>query len=155
MAMAHARHKQTRAAGVARAPLLPYLRRMAGKLDSAAQMRLATLGEFVPRVQHAYGLVEQYASSRTNQEQYVQPMTRAFGKLKLQFMGAGLDSLSQLCGSLEMAARRGLSPISKARILRDGVGSLKFQLELEQRSVVSEAEAAARRAEAAQDPATS
>lgn len=126
---------------------------MAGKLSPTAQVRLATLGEFVPRVQHAYGLVELYATTTANREQYVLPMTRAFGKLKLQFMGAGLDPLSQLCGSLEIAAKRGLSPMTKVRILREGVGSLKFQLELEQRAVLSDEEAAQRRSEAEQDGA--
>ena len=119
---------------------------MAGKLSPGAQVRLATLGEFISRVQHVHGLVEMYTTSKANQEQYQMPIQRAFGKLKLQFMGAGLDTLSQLCGSMEMAARRGMSPSARARILREGVGSLKFQLELAQRAVHSDEQAAARQA---------
>ena len=69
------------------------------------------------------------------------PMARAFSQLKIQFMGAGLDSMSQLCGSLEIAARRGVSYMQKVRILREGVGSLKFQLEMEQRAIVSDDQA--------------
>ena len=41
-----------------------------------------------------------------------------------------------------MAARRSGSLVSKSRILREGVGSMRFQLELEARSLRS-AEAAA------------
>ena len=121
---------------------------MAGNLSPSAQVRLATLGEFTSRVQHVYGLVELYASAKANSEQYLLPLARAFAKLKLQFMGAGLDPLSQLCGSMEIAAKRGLSPSVKARVLREGVGSLKFQLELEQRAVLSDEEALQRKKEA-------
>jgi hypothetical protein len=128
---------------------------MSGKLSSGAQVKLATLGEFSSRVQHVHGLVEMYASSKANQEQYQLPIQRAFGKLKLQFMGAGLDSLSQLSGSMEIAARRGMSPMTKARILREGVGSLKFQLELAQRTVISDEQAEQRRTAEPDDEATS
>jgi hypothetical protein len=38
---------------------------------------------------------------------------------------------------MEMAVSRGGSQLTKSRILREGVGSLRFQLELEQRSLVS------------------
>ncbi|CAN5647864.1 hypothetical protein BH23GEM10_BH23GEM10_16730 [soil metagenome] len=118
---------------------------MAGKLSPAAQVRLATLKEFTPRVQHVYGLVELYATAKTNPDQYLLPMSRAFSRLKLQLMGVGLDTLSQLCGAMEIASKRGLSQNQKLRILREGVGSLKFQLELEQRAVLSDEEAANRK----------
>lgn len=124
---------------------------MAGKLSSAAQVKLATLREFGSRVQHVYGLVEVYASTSANPDQNLATLGRAFGKLKLQLMGAGLDSMSQLCGSMQLTARRGLSAAAKARILRDGVASLKFQLELEQRAILSDEEAAQRKAKAEAD----
>jgi hypothetical protein len=111
---------------------------MAGKLSPSAQGKLAALNEFSLRVQRVYGLVEQYASSKSNPDQYLMPMTRAFAQLKQQFMGAGLDSMSQLSGSMEIASKRRLALMQKVRILREGVGSLKFQLEMEQRVVVSE-----------------
>lgn len=126
---------------------------MAGNLSPGAKVRLAALGEFVSRVQHVHGLVEMFTTSKASPEQYLLPIQRAFGKLKLQFMGAGLDSLSQLCGSMEMAARRGFSPAAKGRILREGVGSLKFQLELAQRSVISDEKAAARQSADEKDEA--
>jgi hypothetical protein len=114
---------------------------MAGKMSPSAQGKLAALNEFSLRVQRVHGLVEQYASSKTNPDQYLMPMTRGFAQLKMQFMGAGLDSMSQLCGSMEIASKRGLSYMQKVRILREGVGSLKFQLEMEQRVVVSDDQA--------------
>jgi hypothetical protein len=111
---------------------------MAGKLSPQAQMRLASVRELERRVQHVHGLVEQYAAARVNVESYAIPMRRAFAQLKMHFMGSGLDAMSQLAGSMEIASRRTMSQVTKTRILRDAVGSLKFQLELEQRSIVSE-----------------
>jgi hypothetical protein len=118
---------------------------MAGKLSPGAQVRLATLNEFVARIQHVHGLVEHYAAAKTNPEAYLQAMSRAFSRLKLELMGAGFDSMSQLSGAMEIASKRGLSQAVKVRILREGVGSLKFQMELEQRSVLSDEAAAARK----------
>jgi hypothetical protein len=87
-----------------------------------------------------------YATARTNPEQYLLPMSRQFMRLKMEFMGAGLDAMSQLAGSMEIASRRGLSPVQKVRILREGVGSLRFQLELAQRALVSEDQEAQKKA---------
>ena len=115
---------------------------MTGKVNPLVQQKLNELQEFVSRVQRVHGLVELLATARSNPEQYETPVRRAFEQLKLQFMGAGYDSLSQLAGSMAMAARRSGSLVSKSRILREGVGSMRFQLELEARSLRS-AEAAA------------
>lgn len=124
---------------------------MAGNLSPAAQGKVAILNEFHARVQRVHGLVEQYATSKTNPDQYLMAMTRGFSQLKMQFMGAGLDAMSQLCGSMEIASKRGLSYMQKVRILREGVGSLRFQLEMEQRAVVSDDQARTRREAAAKD----
>jgi hypothetical protein len=115
---------------------------MAGKLSPGTQARLAELGTLLEKVHRAHNLVEQYAAARTNAEQFLLPLTRTFGQLKLQFTGAGLDAMAQLAGSMEIASRRGLSQSTKIRVLREGVGSLKFQVELEQRTLVSENRAA-------------
>lgn len=124
---------------------------MAGKLSPSAQTRLAALNEFSHRVQRVHGLVEQFATSKTNPDQFVMAMTRGFSQLKMLFMGAGLDALSQLCGSMEIASKRGLSHMQKVRILREGVGSLRFQLEMEQRAVVSDDDARRSKAAAAEE----
>jgi hypothetical protein len=115
---------------------------MAGKISPAAQGKLNDLGLLLEKVHRAHGLVEMYATAKANPNQYLLPLTRVFTQLKMNFMGAGLDAMSQLAGSMEIASKRGLPPTSKVRILREGVGSLKFQIELEQRAIVSEATAA-------------
>jgi hypothetical protein len=111
---------------------------MAGKISPAAQGRINDLGLLLDKVHRAHGLVELFATTKANPDQYLLPLTRVFTQLKMQFMGAGLDAMSQLAGSMAIAAKRSAPASSKARILREGIGSLKFQIELAQRAIVSE-----------------
>src|SRR5690606_33858293 len=111
---------------------------MAGKLSPRAQTRLAELAERDRRVHTVHGLVDQYAVARLNLESLELPLRRNFTQLKMHFMGAGLDALSQLAGSMEMTIRRGMAQSAKTRILREAVGNMRLQLEMEQRSVISE-----------------
>lgn len=117
---------------------------MAGRLSPTAQTKLAALTELDRRVQSAHGWVEQYAAAKANLETIEIPMKRTFSQLKMHFMGAGLDSLSQLAGSMEIASKRGMSQLAKSRILREGIGSMKFQLELAQRAILTEEKERAR-----------
>lgn len=117
---------------------------MAGKLTPRAQQKLAALQALAGKIQHVYGLVERYATSANDQQAEVQamPLRRAFSRLKVELMGAGFDSMAQMSGAMETAARRGGSVRNKARILREGVATLRFQMEQEQRQVISEDKAA-------------
>lgn len=130
---------------------------MAGNLSPQARMKLAALRTTADKVQHVHGLVERYGATRDPRQADMlgMPLKRAFGRLKLELMGAGLDTLSQLAGSMEIAAGRGGSQRQKLRILREGVGSLRHQVEMEQRKVVSADERARAREErdAARDEA--
>jgi hypothetical protein len=126
---------------------------MAGTLSPAARVKLAELATLLEKVQRAHALVEQYGVAKSNQEQLVLAVGRQFAQLKYHFMGAGFDAMSQLAGSMEMAARRGLSAVAKLRILREGVASLRFQVELAQRAVVTEEQASQRRADEARGAA--
>lgn len=83
-------------------------------------------------------MVEQFAAAKGQID--AMPMKRAFSDLKRQLMGAGLDAVAQLAGGMEIAAGRGASPVAKIRILREGVGSIRFQIEMEQRALVAEGE---------------
>lgn len=127
---------------------------MAGKLSPQAQQKLASLHAMSDKVQHVHGLVERFAATRdqAQADALALPLRRAFGKLKLDLMGAGLDTLSQLAGSMEIAARRGGAQTTKSRILREGVGSLRFQVEMEQRKVLSDEETARERADSEPKP---
>ena len=125
---------------------------MAGKLSPSAQLRLGTLADLERKVQSVHGLVEMFATTKSNPDTYEMAIKRGFTQLKMQFMGAGMDAMSQLAGSMEIASKRGMSQHSKGRILREGIGTMKFQLELEARSVVSEDQAKKR--DAAEKAAT-
>jgi hypothetical protein len=121
---------------------------MAGKLSPRAQLKLNELRELELKVIRVYGLVEQFAGTKSNPDQLATLTKRGFADLKRSFMGAGMDAMGQLAAGMEIAAGRGASQTSKARILREGIGSLKFQIELEQRAVVAEDEARQRAASA-------
>lgn len=112
---------------------------MAGILGPRERQKLAELEAFQQRVQHVHGLVERFGAERVNVDPHVTAMTRAFGRLKLTTSGAGFDSLSQLCAAMEIAAKRTGSKPFKLRVLREGVASLRMQLEVAQRAVLSEA----------------
>lgn len=112
--------------------------RMPQKLSSRALVRLASLREFEQKTQRVYSLVEQYAAARAESEMLVSALKRALAQLKRDLLSAGFEQLSQLAGNMEMAAGRRTSQQAKSHILREGVGSLRFQLELDQRVTVSE-----------------
>ena len=113
---------------------------MAGKLSPAAAIKVAQLQSFVPRVARLHALVETFAAARGTLDNYQSSLKRAAEQLKLSFMGVGLDQLSQLCGSIAMAAQRSGSQNIKTRILRDLIGGLKFQLEFSIRNVIRDDE---------------
>ena len=122
---------------------------MAGLLSPQEQQQINALRDMAGKVQHVYGLVERFAATREPKqaEQLAHPLKRAFGKLKLELMGAGLDTMSQLAGSMEIAAGRSGNPQAKSRILREGIGSLKFQVDHEIRRIAADAQAAQRKVE--------
>jgi hypothetical protein len=109
-------------------------------MTAADRQKMAQLEGFGGRVQHVHGLVERFAVDLAEAERWTAMLRRSLTQLKMELMGAGFDSMAQQCGALEMAARRGSSRVAKIRILREGIGSLRQQIELEQRTVRSEAE---------------
>ena len=122
---------------------------MAGKYSPKAQIKINALRRMADKVAHVHGMVEKFATEKNPKvaERMAHPMKRAFGKLKLDLMGAGFDTMSQLAGAMEIAAGRGGSQRNKARILREGVGSLRFQVEQEERKIAAEDEREQREAE--------
>jgi hypothetical protein len=115
-----------------------YLSHMAGKLTAGAQQRVVLLESFTNDVGRLNSLVEQFAVAKGPTENINSSIRRLAGQLKLKLMGGGLDAMSQLCGSIEMAAARGIQPAQKTRIFRENVGSLKFQIELAIRTTIRE-----------------
>jgi hypothetical protein len=113
---------------------------MAGKLSPVAQQQLAVYEGFTQEVGRIHSLVEQFATAKTGHENLRAMIKRSAGMSKLKFMTQGLAQLSQICGSIEMAAGRGGPPAAAARGLRELVGQLKFQVELGIRGVMRDDE---------------
>lgn len=111
---------------------------MAGKMSPTGARRIGELEEINRKVQRVYAMVEQLASVKNGADALAQSIKRELQRLKMTLMQAGMDSVSQIAGGMEIAAGRGGNPNMKVRILREGVGSIKFQCELEQRSILAE-----------------
>lgn len=106
---------------------------MADKLGPRARQRLAELEGLSAKVQSLHGKVERFAAERNDLDPHVTALRRSFTQLKLELAGMGLDSMAQVCAGLEMATRRGGSQPFKSRVLREGIGSLRMQLDVQQR----------------------
>jgi hypothetical protein len=62
-------------------------------------------------------------------------LKRRYARFKRSLMTAGFDQIAQLAGSMEITAGRGGSQRVKARALREGIASIKFQLDTEERLI--------------------
>lgn len=83
-------------------------------------------------------LCEQYAAAKTGQENIKSSLKRAAAQGKLKFMTSGKAQLSQICGAIELQASRTGAQNAMARALREHVGNLKFQIDLEMRIIIKE-----------------
>src|SRR4051812_16741766 len=107
---------------------------MAGilKLDGAGTQKMKTIDEALIQTQRLHGIVEQYGLAIKQNKPgslYVQQVKRALpplvGLLKPQF---GL--IADQVASMNLVASRGGTDTARLRTLREGVGSLRQQLEI-------------------------
>jgi hypothetical protein len=99
--------------------------------------RISQLETLVNRMRHLNALVEQFAGAPRDADQLSGTLRRSLNQMKQQFTTAGFDRLALMCGGLEMTARRGMSHGPKARALREGVGTLARQMEIEKRGILT------------------
>ena len=98
-----------------------------GKLDALAD---------ISRAAHSiYGLTEQFAVARSGEAAIAQQIKRRYGRFKRTLSNAGFDQIAQLAGGMEMAAGRRKAQRTKTRILREGMSSIRHQLDMEERSI--------------------
>jgi hypothetical protein len=102
------------------------------KLDGAGIQKLKTIEEAVIMLQRLHGVVELYALSLKNNKptgMYSQQVKRTLsplvGMLKGQF-----GMIADQAAAMNLVATRGGSETVKVRMLREGVGSLRQQLEI-------------------------
>lgn len=106
---------------------------MAGlRLDGAGQAKMATLDDAMVLHQRLHGLVEQYALQvKRNQPtsslmmNLKRQMPVLAGKLKGQF-----GMISDLVTAVNMAMTRGSSEPARVRTMREGMASIKVQLDI-------------------------
>ena len=106
-----------------------------GKLDALADISRAA--------QTIYGLTEQFAAARSGEDSIAQQIKRRYGRFKRHLSNAGFDQIAQLAGGMEMAAGRRGTQRNKTRILREGMGSIRHQLDMEERVIRKEGAQAA------------
>jgi type I site-specific restriction endonuclease len=102
------------------------------KLDGAGIQKMKTIEEAVLALQKLHGVVEQYALALKNNKpatMYSQQVKRTLsplvGLLKGQF-----GMIADQAAALNLVATRGGSETVKIRMLREGVGSLRQQLDI-------------------------
>jgi hypothetical protein len=115
---------------------------MAGKMSATAALRVAELEAYMPKVMHLNNLIENYAAAKVGGDNYLASLKRAADQLKMKLLSAGFAQMSQLCGAIVMTSSRAGNQGAKSRALREHMGNLKFQLELEIRSTIREDELA-------------
>jgi hypothetical protein len=102
------------------------------KLDGAGIQKLKTIDEAMIALQRLHGMVELYALSLKQNKptsMYAQQVKRVLsplvGLLKGQF-----GMIADVAAALNLVATRGGSETVKIRMLREGVGSLRQQLDI-------------------------
>lgn len=102
------------------------------KLDGAGIQKMKTIDEATMQVQRLHGVVETYALALKRKQptqlfsqQIKRQITPLVGMLKPQF---GL--IADQVAAMNLVAGRGGNEMTKLRILREGIGSLKQALEI-------------------------
>lgn len=102
------------------------------KLDGAGVQKMKTIDEALSQAQRLHGVVEHYALALKRKQptqlfsqQIKRQITPLVGMLKPQF---GL--IADQVAAMNLVAGRGGNEMTKLRILREGIGSLKQALEI-------------------------
>lgn len=106
-----------------------------GVIGPRDQGKLAALADIARAAQTIYGLTEQFAAARSNEDPIAQQIKRRCGRFKRSLMTAGFDQIAQLAGGMETAAGRTGSQRNKTRVLRESMSSIRHQLDLEERLI--------------------
>ena len=102
------------------------------KIDGAGIQKLKTLDEAVVQLQRLHSVVEHYAlalkqnkPTHTYSQHVKRTLTPLVGKLKPQF-----GMISDVVAAMNLVAGRGGSEKTKVRMLQEGVGSIRQQLDI-------------------------
>jgi hypothetical protein len=109
---------------------------MAVKLSSRQQAQLAYLQTLPPKFQRIYGIVEEMAGLRAD-DQVVRGLSRMLDEIKANAGALSLTGLADTAGLMSTMSRRGGGLQMKVRGLRELLGSLKINYEAAMRSATT------------------
>ncbi len=117
------------------------------KLGAKATMKLEMLEDSQRKVERIRALTEQYAGARSGQDQFMMNIIRTATYLQRALMMNGFGTMADSANQIVMLARRGGTPATKARNLREHTGTLMGALERGMKGVrVADVEAQAKKA---------
>ena len=118
---------------------------MAGKLPAKLAQKMDILEEGSRKIDRIRSLVEQYAAAREKQaEQFLMMIGRAARDVGRVFLVNGYGTMSDGSNAILMATKRGGDQRSKARMLRELVGSVDGDIGRKKKSILEEAKELAR-----------
>lgn len=94
------------------------------KIDPKVAMKLEILEDSLRKVERIGSLTEQYAVARSGQDQFLMTIIRTASFLQRTLMTNGFGQMADSANQIAMVARRGGTPRTKARNLREHIGNL-------------------------------
>jgi hypothetical protein len=111
---------------------------MAKQLSAQAQQRIESLVQARRNLDRIHNLVEQYASARKGQDTFASMIARTAVQLSRLLLNNGFGVMADHANQIGLTAKRGGATQSKFRGLREGVGSLRGELERSEKSVLAD-----------------
>ncbi|MBI4420430.1 MAG: hypothetical protein HY560_06355 [Gemmatimonadetes bacterium] len=111
---------------------------MAGKLSIQAQQTIAFFDEVKVKVDRLHSLIEQYASAKSGQDQFLQPIGRTAVDVHQMFMSKGYGVMADTANSIAQQAKRGGSQNTKSRNFREMVNSIRTAIDTTIKIVIAE-----------------
>ncbi len=111
---------------------------MAGKLSVKAQKQLEALEEARRKLERVYSLIEQFAAARQGHDTLSQSIARAARDAGRVFLTNGWGVMADGANNIALHARRGGTPHSKARNLREALAVLRGEMERAGKKVLDE-----------------
>jgi hypothetical protein len=102
---------------------------MGTKLSAKAQERIDFLDKVAKKLDRLHSLTEQLAAAKSGGDQLSSQIARECQQLRQGAIINNLGPLADAVGQMGMAVKRGGSPQTKARALREGMSSARPMVE--------------------------
>jgi hypothetical protein len=109
------------------------------KLSNTALLQIAFFDNVKIKLDRLNNLVEQYATARVGQDQFVQPIGRTAVDLSELFLSGSYNVMADSANQIVMLCKRGGGTHqNKSRSLRDLVGSIRAAVDTELKTILSD-----------------